>query len=159
MKQRDLSIYLKIIVLGMSICGLLVYIMLVPMYGNTVFDGTQSYERWHYPWLALIWFTAVPYYITMYCLFRIAVNIGKDKSFCIQNATYLKWISYLASIASYLVFAMEVLYMVLGMEHQGTALGLLIIIIFGIAVSIASALLSHMVVKAARLQEENELTI
>jgi hypothetical protein len=44
-------------------------------------------------------------------------------------------------------------------SHPGVALASLIVVFFGVAVCVISAALSHLVMKAALLQEENELTI
>ncbi|MFQ9395756.1 MAG: DUF2975 domain-containing protein [Lachnospiraceae bacterium] len=46
-----------------------------------------------------------------------------------------------------------------GMSHPDVVLASLVIDFVGIAVSVASAGLSHLVEKAAKLQEESELTI
>ena len=49
--------------------------------------------------------------------------------------------------------------LLLNMSHPGMTLMSMLIAFFGVAVSIASAALSHLIVKAADLQEQSDLTI
>ena len=45
------------------------------------------------------------------------------------------------------------------MNHPGIILYSLIVVFAGVAISVAAATLSHLVLKAAKLQEENDLTV
>ncbi len=47
----------------------------------------------------------------------------------------------------------------LNMSHPGVVLGSLLVVFAGAAAAVAAAALSHLVRKAALLQEENDLTI
>jgi hypothetical protein len=49
--------------------------------------------------------------------------------------------------------------MFMNMNHAGVILRSLVIVFIGIAVTIAAATLSHLVKKAADLQQESDLTI
>ncbi|MBR3475517.1 MAG: DUF2975 domain-containing protein [Oscillospiraceae bacterium] len=160
MRQKALSNWLKFIIVGVGACGLVVYLLVVPMLGQTVAvaeDGVFDHLYW--PWLVLIWVTALPIYAALAFGWIIAVNIGKDRSFSVENARLLKWISGLAAGDAAFFFIGNILYLFLDWSHPGVTLMSLIVVFVGVAISVAAAALSHLVMKAALLQEQQELTI
>ena len=76
-----------------------------------------------------------------------------------ENADALRKISFLAAADSAVLFVGNVLFLLLNMNHPSILLGACIVVVVGIGISVAAAVLSHLVRKAAKLQEENELTI
>lgn len=159
MKQRTLSKWLKLIIAGVGICGLIIYFAVIPMFAGTM---VEKYPEFHYcqlPWLILIWVTAIPCYTALIFAWRIAINIGADRSFSVSNARMLKQISVLAAGDSMIFFLGNIIYLLFNMNHPGIVLLSLLVEFFGIAVSVASAALSHLVMKAADLQEQSDLTI
>ncbi|MBQ3379141.1 MAG: DUF2975 domain-containing protein [Clostridia bacterium] len=159
MGQRTLSVLLKVIICLIGVCGLVIYLAVIPMYGNMLVDKYPEYAGAYQPWIIFIWLTAIPCYIDMFLVWRIADNIGRDKSFSRKNAAYLKWISFITAADSLVFFAVNIIFVMAGISHPGVALASLIVVFFGVAVCVISAALSHLVMKAALLQEENELTI
>ena len=160
MRQKSLSNWLKFIIVGVGICGLVVYLLVVPMLGQTVAvaeDGVFDHLYW--PWLVFIWVTALPVYAALAFGWIIAVNIGKDRSFCVEKARLLKWISGLAAADAAFFFLGNILYLLLDWSHPGITLLSLLVVFVGVAISVAAAALSHLVMKAAALQEQSELTI
>lgn len=160
MRQKTLSRWLKFIIAGVGVCGLVVYLLVVPMLGQTVAmaeDGMFDHLFW--PWLVLIWVTALPCYAALAFGWIIAVNIGKDRSFCVENARLLKWISGLAAGDAAFFFLGNIIYLFLGWSHPGVTLFSLLVVFLGVAISVAAAAASHLVMKAALLQEQEELTI
>ena len=65
----------------------------------------------------------------------------------------------LAAGDSIFFFVMNIIYMFLGMNHPGIVLASLIVTFIGVAVTVAAAALSHLVIKASKLQEDSDLTI
>ena len=160
MRQKSLSNWLKFIILGVGVCGLVVYLLVVPMLGQSVAAAEDGlFDRLYWPWLVLIWVTALPCYAALAFGWIIAVNIGKDRSFSVENARLLKWISGLAAGDAAFFFLGNILYLFLGWSHPGVTLLSLIVIFVGVAISVAAAALSHLVMKAAMLQEQSDLTI
>ena len=76
-----------------------------------------------------------------------------------ENASFLKRIAYCAAGDTVYFFIGNIALWLCGMSHPDVVLASLVIDFVGIAVSVASAGLSHLVEKAAKLQEESELTI
>ena len=98
-------------------------------------------------------------YIVLVIGWKIFTNIGNDRSFTSMNANYLKWISVLAAVDSFFFFSGNIILGLLNMNHPGIVMASLVVVTFGISVSIIAAALSHLVMKAAVLQEQNDLTI
>ncbi len=159
MKQSTLAKWLKFVLIGVGLCGIVGYAWVIPSFGQMLVQDNPEYAGCYYPWLIFLWVTAIPCYIALVLGWRIASNIGEDRSFSMDNARLLKWIAYLAVGDAGFFFVMNVLYLVLNMSHPGVTLISLIVVFAGIAVSVAAAALSHLVQKAARLQEQSDLTI
>ena len=86
-------------------------------------------------------------------------NIGFDNSFCEENAQYLKKISILAACDCAYFFVMLVIGIVMNAVHPGILFIALFAIFAGIVIAVATAALSHLVYKAAALQDQSDLTI
>lgn len=159
MSQKHLSNWLKLIIIGVGICGLILYLLVLPMMGRTLTDSYPEFSGWFWPWLLFLWSTALPCYLVLRDGWEITVSIGADRSFSYRNAMLLKRISRLALSDTVLLFAGNLLYFFLGMNHPGVMLAFLFICFAGICITVAAAALSHLVYKAAALQEETEYTI
>ena len=159
MKQTSLSKWLKIIIIGCSICGLLIYALVMPSIGQTLASENPEMNSYFWPWIIFIWATGIPCYIALFFAWKIAANIGVDKSFSLSNAKLLKWISILAAGDAAFFFLGNIVFLLLNMNHPSVVLLSLIIEFAGAAISVAAATLSHLVMKAADLQEQSDLTI
>lgn len=158
MEQKSLSKWLKVIILGMGICGMVVFAYLIPVLGKDILTETVGMEAYYY-WMAFLWIAGIPCYGVLVLGWQIAGNIGADNSFSISTANKLKYISILAAADSGFFFAMNMLYLALGMNGPQGVLVSLLAVFAGVVVAVAAATISHFVRKAADLQEENELTI
>lgn len=159
MKQDTLSKWLRLIIIGVGICGIIIYAAVIPMMAEAMVDKYPEFSSFQWPWLILIWITAIPCYLVLILAWKIAMNIGADRSFSTENAKLLKWIAVLAAADSAILFVGNLIFLLLSMNHPSIVLFSLLIEFFGIAISIASAALSHLVMKAAELQNQSDLTI
>lgn len=159
MSQKSLSKWLKGIIAGMAVCGAIIYLYLIPIYGRDLVEANPEFSYCYIPWVAVLLISSIPCYWGLYFGWRIATEIGKDNSFSKENASYLKNISMLAALDSVYFFIANLVLMVLGMNHPSIFLLSLFVVFAGIAVTVAAAALSHLVKKAADMKEENELTI
>ena len=75
------------------------------------------------------------------------------------NVDHFKRITWLAAIDTAYFFVGNVVFLFMNMSHPGVTLGSLIVVFIGVAITVASAVLSRLVKNAADLQEQNELTI
>lgn len=159
MGQKGLANWLKVIIIGTGICGLIGYGFLIPFFGKEIVDGAPELSHYYLPWLIFSYISAIPCFAVLVYGFLIANNIGNDKSFSIKNAIYLKNVSVLAIIDSAFVFVMNILYLLFNISHPGVAIMMLFVVFAGIAFSVLAAALSHLVKKAADLQEQSDYTI
>lgn len=97
--------------------------------------------------------------MALYCAWKITANIGKDQSFTEQNASLLKSISILSIGDAGFFFVGNIALLLLNMSHPAVAIASLAVVFVGIAIAVAAAVLSHLVKKAAVLQDESDWTI
>ena len=90
------------------------------------------------PWLIFLILSGIPCYAALVISWKIAANIGKDKSFSLANAKLLKGISVLAASDSAFVFLGNTLFLLLNMNHPSIILTSLFIVFLGIAISVAA---------------------
>lgn len=159
MNQSSLSKWLKWIVVVVGLCGLLVYAWVIPSLGEMLRFEYPEFANCYTPWMILVWITGAPCYVALVFGWKIAGNIGRDRSFSVENAKLLKRIAVLAVADTGFFFAMNIIYWLLNMNHPAIVLLSLLVLIVGIAISAVSAALSHLVRKAAELQEQSDLTI
>lgn len=159
MEQKTLSRWLKLVLLGMGLCGLAVYLLIVPSLGDSLRSQYPEFADRYWPWLIFIWVSGIPCYAVLVLGWRIAVNIGRDASFSLENARCLQNIARLAALDAAYVFLGSIVLLFLNMSHPGVVLLSLLVVFAGAAVAVAAAALSHLVRKAALMQEENDLTI
>jgi hypothetical protein len=159
MDQVRLSKWLKAVIIGVGVCGAAVYFLIFPFMGKSITDDYPEFNSWYWPWLIFLWLTAVPCVIALVSGWKIAADIGRDHSFSMENAKRLRLISILAAADSALVFMGNIVFLFLKMNHPSVIFMALFVAFGGIALSVVFAALSHMVLKGAKLREENELTI
>lgn len=159
MRQKTLANWLKAAIITIAVFGLFLYCILIPYFGQYLVIQYPEFSYMYVPWLVFLSISGLPCYAVLVLGWLIAVNIGNDRSFSEENARYLKLIAILAGADSIYIFVGDVVLFFLGMNHPGIALMLLSLELIGIPVTIAAAALSHLVKKAAALQEQSDLTI
>ena len=159
MNQTRLSRSLKAILAGVGVCGLIVYFAILPNIGDSMHASYPEFAAWHWPWMIFLWLTAIPCYAALAMVWKIADNIGRDRSFSAENARLLQRVAWLAAGDTAYFFLGNVVLLFLNMNHPGILLISLLICFAGVAVTVAAVCLSHLVYKAADLQEQSDLTI
>lgn len=158
MKQKALSNWLKSAIVILGVFGVGIYTMVLPGYGQSLVIAYPEYAYCFWPWMTLL-LTAVPCYAALVIGWLIARSIGLNQSFTEINARRMKWISNLAFGDVILFFSGNVILLFLGMNHPGVLIASLLPDMFGVAVAVCAAALSHLIFKSAQLQEDTELTI
>ena len=159
MSQDTLAKWLKAIIIGVGIFGALVYGAVIPECGKMLVAMYPEFSYCYYPWLIFIWMTGIPCYAVLVFAWKIAVNIQKDNSFSMDNAHLMKRIAGMALGDVTFFFIGNVVFLFLDMNHPGIVLVSLLIVFIGVAVAVAAVVLSHLIAKAAGLQEQTNLTI
>ena len=160
MKQSTLAAWLKAIIIGLGICGLLLFGIVMPIAGHFIDQAyQQQFHNSFLFWLFFTWLAAIPCYAVLFFAWKVAVNIGKDQAFSIQNAKLIKNISVLAAADTAFFLLGNLISLIFNMNHPAIILFSLFIMFIGIAISVAAFVLSHLIAKAHQLQEQSDWTI
>ena len=86
MELKALEKWLKLILIGVGICGLIIYFMIFPSLGESFAYDNPEYSYCYWPWLIFLWVSGIPCYVVLALGWKISTNIGKDNSFSDSNA-------------------------------------------------------------------------
>ena len=150
---------LKIVLLGIAVCGILIYAFAIPQAGLTLIARYPEFSFWYVPWIVLLSLSGIPCYIALFLMWKITQSIQNGRAFTYQNATRLKRIALLAQIDAVFFVLGNLLFLLLGMNHPSVVLGSVGIAFVGEAIAVACKALSVLTQKAADLQEQSDLTI
>lgn len=156
MKQQHLANWLKIIVIGMGLCGLVIFGLLVPCLAGEMINQHNEFAYCFWPWIFFTWAAALPCYWVLGIVWKIADAIRADKSFTAENSLRVKLIMILALADSAFVFIVNVAFLFMNMNHPGILIASLFVCFSGVVIAVFAGCVSHLVHKAALLREENE---
>ena len=159
MEQRKMVKWLKFLVIFVAICGLILCAVVIPVVGRELSGMSPELGRYFKPWVTFVWVLAIPCFAALIHAWMIFNNIEKDKAFSMENAKHMEKISYLAGADTIALISGNIVLLILNINHPSVFLVFLMIGIIGIGISVAAAVLSHLIQKAANLQDENDLTI
>ncbi len=159
MKHDLFSKCIKIVIAGTALIGVVSCAYLIPELVRVFKNWYPELSYWVVPWLILIYACAVPCFGALVVSWMIAGNIGKDKSFTMDNANLFKIISIMALATSIVFGTGSIVYTFMGMNHAGLLLIQFLIVFVGLAIFVCMAAMSYLVAKAAGLQEDSDLTI
>ena len=134
MEQHRLIQWLKFLVIFAAGCGIVMDLGVLPGVGSWMVDLEPGFGGYFWPWLIFLWILSVPCYLALWMAWKIFSDIEKDRAFTI-------------------------FYLLLNMNHPVVLLAAFFVALVGIAIAIAAAMLSHLIRKAARLQDESDWTI
>ena len=159
MKLKTLSVWIKVILIGFAVCGVIILGAAVPSIGKSIVKAYPEFAAAYMPWMVFLWIAAVPCFVVLVLGWQIASNIASDNAFSSANAKLLRIIAILAAVdAAYFFFGNIVLWL-LNMNHPGLVLMSLVVVFLGAAICVASSALSHLTSRAADIEDENRLTI
>ena len=159
MEQHRLIKWLKFLVIFAAGCGMVMELGVLPGVGSWMVDLAPEFGGYFWPWLIFLWILSVPCYMALWMAWKIFTDIEKDKAFTMENAKRMGNVSFLAAADAVLLVVGNAVYLILHMNHPGVLLASFFIALVGIAIAIAAAMLSHLIRKAARLQDESDWTI
>lgn len=159
MKQESLAKWLKGVILAVVVCTLILCLYVLPVWGKLIIEEELRVTGGYLCWCILLWLSALPVFGILLLGWKVATEIGRDNSFSETNAISLKYVSVLSLVASLVFFTGNILFLILGINRLGILFLSCLLVFVGLAVSVAAALISHLIYRAATMQEENQLTI
>ncbi|MCC8131543.1 MAG: DUF2975 domain-containing protein [Oscillospiraceae bacterium] len=159
MDLKVLVRWLRAVIIGVAVCGAVAYGVVCPVCGMKIIEDHPDVSGWFWPWLGFILITAIPCYVVLFYCWKIVGNIASGRAFSYNNARYFSVMSYLALGDVAFFFVGNVVLLLVNMNHPSVIVASLLIVFVGIAVAVVFATLSHLVKKAADLQQENDLTV
>ena len=156
MTHKKIARWLKFIIIVM---GLLAFAILSALSLIFLVSEVQEIHAMRIPWLIFIWTTAIPMIFAVISSWKTATNIGKNIMFCNDNAKHLHTIAMSAAADCAIVSIGNISFLFANINHPGVCLASGIIVAIGLAILIAAEGLSQLIRKAARLQDDADLTI
>ncbi len=159
MTQKTFANLLKAVIILAFFCVAAVYALYVPAIAEECRTSYEELAHLYLPALIFLELTAAPVLVALVLSWFIARDIGRDQSFTRVNARRMKAISFLALA--------DIFYFFVGicvLWHFGAASGpmlLLVILICaaGVIAAVCAGALSHLILKAAIMREEQDLTV
>ena len=159
MTQTKLAAWLRAVILAAAVCVLLVYAWLLPMTLMELLNDIRCGAFLYTAVLTFLELTGVPILIALGFAWSIAAEIGHDNSFSRKNAVSMKWIAVLA-LGDVIYFQLGILvFAFCGCCHPALFIPVFFLDCVGLAISVCAAALSHLILKAAAIREENDLTV
>ncbi|MCJ8013614.1 DUF2975 domain-containing protein [Paenibacillus sp. KQZ6P-2] len=159
MKHKELSTWLKLIIVFCGIFGLLFCSYLAPEFGKRMLLDSESLKNLYHPFVVFIWITGIPFFISLFLGWQICSCIGAGQAFTLKNAERLKVISVLSMIEGVLYIGALLYLFVNGSNYSYILSVLLLILFFAVIISIFTSLLSNLVREASEMKQDNDLTI
>ena len=159
MNHATLRRWLRLVIIGMGICGLIVYGWVFPAMHSILCQMHPEYTIPYNAWLVFLLITAIPCYGVLLFAWRIANNIGKGDAFTYSNGKAFRGIFWMAAADTLFFFGGNVLFLLCNFSRPAIFLISLVLVFFGIAIAVCAKAMSHLVDNAAALQEENNGTI
>lgn len=159
MEHKKLSV---ILLLAGGIAGLggaAVFFGYAPAIGLEIKAGTPELARLFWPLLALVWVIALLYAAALWQYMAICVRIGKNNSFCAGNAASLRRIGLFLYAAAGVWGLLILSPLVLKFDIGPVWLVFMLVGLASAAVGMVARAMAALVARAAKLQEENDLTV
>ncbi|MGX4670067.1 DUF2975 domain-containing protein [Cerasibacillus sp. JNUCC 74] len=159
MKQKELSNWLKVIIVICGILGLLFCVYFGPEIGKEVLLNSEKMKVLYNPFIVFIWITGIPFYIALILGWKICLDISTNQAFSIKNANRLKQISVLAMIECFLYFVALIYLFIVKSISINMLIIILLILFFAFVISVLTSILSQLVREANKIKTDNDLTI
>lgn len=166
MTNKTASRLLLAVLIGIGIFGLAFFLWFVPQMGRSVLDllfwdeAHQSrYNTILHAWLAFAWAAAIPCYAALALGMRVAIRMGRGEAFSVTTARCIHHFAWCAMADTILVFAVNIAFLAMDFSHPAIFVAYGLVVLMGVGIYILFRILANYVYQAAKLREEQELTI
>ncbi|MFV0465703.1 MAG: DUF2975 domain-containing protein [Lachnospiraceae bacterium] len=159
MKQTYIAGRLKLICIVFALAGLLFFLVFVPFFASRTVLADAVYARIYIPGMFLAYTIGILCYLILYQFWKVTIKIGQNHSFCLENVHAFLWMSRFSLAISGLCLIFLLYTIVTDSIFPGAILLTVILLLIGLALTILTSALSHLIEHAYELQQENDLTI
>ena len=158
MNQMRISYILKIFSILAALIGGVFFFWYIPLIIEEI-GFLSDLNSLVLPGKIGMWSIAVLCYMALYFFWRICTRIGEGNSFCLENASMMKNIGILSLIASLLIIAGDIYMETLHYLNGALIIFSIFSLFVGIGITVVCYSLSQLIIHAAKIKEENDLTI
>ena len=159
MDNKKVAFLLKLFVVILAVLGLVFFGLCIPSLLHQLILFYHRTLNEELPLQLLSVTAAVILYIALILFWRICTRIGRNRSFCHENAEGLRWICKLALFDTALCLICCLYALFLNILHPVLMLGGLGIMALGGLIAVAAYTLAYLVTIAEQIQTENELMV
>ena len=159
MNMKKLARLLQLALIGAAMLGVAVFFWAVPMLGQEMADMYPEYAVAYWPWQIFLWLCAIPCFLSLVPGWKVFGRLADKNAFCRENGEDMKTIAHLAFFDTVLFFVGNVVMVGFGWHHPGYMLMALVVCGCGVVIGVVAQVLGMLVLDAANLREENDLTI
>ena len=159
MKQKTLSRKLTLMGIAVTVMAAALFFIVFPIYGSKIAADYPEFSGAYVPVLIYLWVMAIPVAAAIIEYFRICREIGRDNSFSEATAKSLEKISLYTIADTVLLFAGAMILLFIRLMPLALLISSIVICVLGFGMSVIAAALSHLVLKAKTIKDENDLTI
>lgn len=159
MSQKSCARLLKAILLTAAVMAAVLFFVAAPF---IAVGAANDYPEYHFaliPWLVFILASSVPIFIALGEAWGIFTRIGRDRSFCSENALAMRHISILAGVEGGYLLAGDIIMYFFVVSHPSIFLLIAAAAAAALMVCGLCAVLSILISKASGMQDEIDLTI
>ncbi|MGE6489136.1 DUF2975 domain-containing protein [Paenisporosarcina sp. NPDC076898] len=155
------TLFLKVVIFLMVIPVLAVCIFVLPELSSFVTEIMPRFAYLQYPFLIVMFATAVTYFVALYQALRLLNYIDKNIAFSELSVKALKNIKYCGiTISSLYVLCMPILFYMAEVDDAPGLAAIGLIITFGaIVIAVFAAVLQKLLKNAIDIKSENDLTV
>ena len=159
MEMKKLARLLQLALIGAAVLGVAVFFVAVPMLGREIATMNPEYAVAYWPWLLFLWLCAVPCFLSLMPGWRVFGRLAQKNAFCLENGKDMKRIAHLAFFDTVLFLVGNVMMAAFGWHHPGLLLAACAVALCGALIGVVAQVLGMLVLEAAAMREENDLTI
>lgn len=162
MQQKELSLCLKVLDAVITLGCLWLILYFLPHGGYRLMSGALDFapfDAWPVQTMVAAFVAATPVATVGIKCWFIFTDIGNDKSFTVVNARRLRTVSIVSLVEAVVFIVIAAICSFVQILVPGMLIVFLICTITSFALSIVGAALSHLTLKAALIQDENDLTV
>ena len=159
MDMKKLARLLQLALIGAAVLGIAVFGIFVPEVGQRAAEALPDCAVAYWPWLLFLWLCAVPCFLSLVPGWRVFGRLAQKNAFCLENGKDMKRIARLAFFDTILFLAGNVVMAAIGWHHPGLLLAAFAVALCGVLIGVVAYVLGALVLEAAAMREENDLTI